>query len=163
MYLSVPIVLLDTPLDVAQCIEDFSTEECLEGNNAWYCETCKARVEAKKKIELWKLPPVLIIHLKRFSFGIGDCATKVSINVDFPLLDLDLTPFCRSPQRDLPIYDCYAVINHHGSAGMGNLLILRLVSTWDLRRTLYSLCQESSRQRLALLQRLACLRRNQEH
>lgn len=31
----------------------------------WFCERCKVKVEARKKIDLWKLPPVLVLHLKR--------------------------------------------------------------------------------------------------
>lgn len=118
MYLSVPLVSSGSsraPLDVEQCVEDFSTEENLD--EKWFCEKCKKRVRASKTIELWKLPPVLIIHLKRFSFDSRGRSNKISTLVDFPLSDLDLTSICKSPQRDLPLYDCFAVINHHGDFG----------------------------------------------
>lgn len=130
MYLSVPLVHSDgMPLNVERCIEDFSSEERLDGEDAWYCGKCAAHVQARKRIELWKLPPVLIIHLKRFSMDSVGRTSKVSLHVNFPLLDLNLTRYCRSPQRDYPLYDCFAVINHHGDAGMGRSMFLLVTRT----------------------------------
>ena len=33
-----------------------------------YCPECKELVQASKKFDLWKLPEILVIHLKRFSY-----------------------------------------------------------------------------------------------
>ena len=33
----------------------------------WYCPNCEVPVEAVRKCTLWKLPEILIIHLKRFT------------------------------------------------------------------------------------------------
>ena len=33
-----------------------------------YCPECKEFVQASKKFGLWKLPDILFIHLKRFSY-----------------------------------------------------------------------------------------------
>ncbi len=33
-----------------------------------YCPRCKAHVCADKKLDLWNLPEVLVVHLKRFSY-----------------------------------------------------------------------------------------------
>ena len=33
-----------------------------------YCPECKDFVQASKKFDLWKLPDILVIHLKRFSY-----------------------------------------------------------------------------------------------
>ncbi|KAJ8601262.1 hypothetical protein CTAYLR_003279 [Chrysophaeum taylorii] len=117
-YLSVPVV--KSGVDIEQCIEDFSAEERLDGDNAWSCAACRQRVRASKRLELWKLPPLLVIHLKRFDFDTRGRAAKVETYVDFPLVDLDLSAYCQSPQRDIPLYDCFAVINHHGHAGGGH-------------------------------------------
>ena len=35
--------------------------------DSWYCPQCKEHVRATKKLDLWKLPNVLIVHLKRFA------------------------------------------------------------------------------------------------
>ena len=34
-----------------------------------YCPSCKKHQQATKKFDLWKLPKILIIHLKRFSYN----------------------------------------------------------------------------------------------
>jgi hypothetical protein len=44
----------------------YTAVESLDGMNKWYCPRCKTHVPAVKKIEIWKLPPVLIVHWKRF-------------------------------------------------------------------------------------------------
>ncbi|PIO24105.1 hypothetical protein AB205_0036480 [Aquarana catesbeiana] len=47
------------------CLKSFSKEEKLTDNNRFYCSNCKTRRDSTKKIEIWKLPPVLLVHLKR--------------------------------------------------------------------------------------------------
>ncbi|CAN0291470.1 unnamed protein product, partial [Laminaria digitata] len=80
-------------VSLASCIERFCEEETLEGDNAWYCSTCKKHQPATKKLDLWKVPPVLIVHLKRFGGG-----AKISLPVNFPLVGLDLSHVVKSPQ-----------------------------------------------------------------
>lgn len=48
-----------------ECLRLFSKEEKLTDNNRFYCSHCKTRRDSLKKIEIWKLPPVLLVHLKR--------------------------------------------------------------------------------------------------
>jgi hypothetical protein len=42
--------------------------EQLGEDDTWYCPSCKSHVQADKKLDLWALPEVLVIHLKRFMF-----------------------------------------------------------------------------------------------
>lgn len=37
-------------------------------DNPWECPRCRRRVQALKKLDLWKLPPLLVLHLKRFEW-----------------------------------------------------------------------------------------------
>ena len=50
-----------------------------------YCPRCKEHREATKQISVWRLPPVLIIHLKRFSFLNLVMRDKIDKLVKFPL------------------------------------------------------------------------------
>jgi len=52
----------------------------------WYviCR-CKKPVEATKQMSLWKLPPVLIVQLKRFSFKYVLYSDKIDKFVDYPI------------------------------------------------------------------------------
>lgn len=49
-----------------------------------YCPVCKKHQLATKKLDLWSLPEVLIIHLKRFSYT-KFTREKLDSIVDFPL------------------------------------------------------------------------------
>ena len=43
--------------------------EQLSQDDSWYCQRCRMHVQANKKLDLWSLPEVLIMHLKRFNFS----------------------------------------------------------------------------------------------
>lgn len=49
-----------------------------------YCPTCKRHQLATKKLDLWALPEVLIIHLKRFSYT-RLAREKLDTLVEFPI------------------------------------------------------------------------------
>ena len=82
-------------ISLHDCLTWFSQEETLTGNDKWYCSNCKTHQNALKKMEIFKSPDYLIIHLKRFShqrtsfFG----SRKISELVDFPIENLDLKSY----------------------------------------------------------------------
>jgi uncharacterized UBP type Zn finger protein len=55
-----------------------------------YCSKCKDYKMQTKRMSLWRLPPVVIIHLKRFQFT-QHMRRKLRDFVDFPLEGLDLS------------------------------------------------------------------------
>lgn len=99
-----------------QCLNLFTKPEVLAPEEAWYCPKCNQHREASKQLILWRLPNILIIQLKRFSFRTFIWRDKINDLVDFPVRGLDLTTFCIGQKEDhqRPIYDLYAVINHYG-------------------------------------------------
>uniref|UniRef100_A0A674B4H8 ubiquitinyl hydrolase 1 n=1 Tax=Salmo trutta TaxID=8032 RepID=A0A674B4H8_SALTR len=100
-----------------QCLNLFTRPEVLAPEEAWYCPKCQQHREASKQLLLWRLPNVLIIQLKRFSFRSFIWRDKINDMVDFPIRNLDLSKFCIGQKDDMqqpPIYDLYAVINHYG-------------------------------------------------
>ena len=50
-----------------------------------YCSRCKDHCEATKQLSVWRLPRVLIVHLKRFSFANFIWRDKINELVTFPL------------------------------------------------------------------------------
>lgn len=34
--------------------------------SGWNCPSCKEKRDAIKKFDIWKLPPILVIHLNRY-------------------------------------------------------------------------------------------------
>ncbi|KAL1021198.1 hypothetical protein UPYG_G00010060 [Umbra pygmaea] len=100
-----------------QCLNLFTRPEVLAPEEAWYCPKCQQHREASKQLLLWRLPNVLIIQLKRFSFRSFIWRDKINDMVDFPVRNLDLSKFCIGQKDEMPqppIYDLYAVINHYG-------------------------------------------------
>lgn len=50
-----------------------------------YCPQCKQHREASKQLLLWRLPNVLIVQLKRFSFRSFIWRDKINDLVEFPV------------------------------------------------------------------------------
>ncbi|XP_021615796.1 ubiquitin carboxyl-terminal hydrolase 5 isoform X2 [Manihot esculenta] len=108
------------PLSLYTCLEAFLREEPLVPEDMWYCPQCKERRQASKKLDLWRLPEVLVIHLKRFSYS-RSMKHKLETFVNFPIHDLDLTSYVankNSTRRQL--YELYALTNHYGGMGSGH-------------------------------------------
>jgi ubiquitin C-terminal hydrolase len=92
MYLSLPIPRREKKPTLHQCLAEFTKTEKLKSDECWECEKCKHQVRATKKLEIWKLPPILIIHLKRFRFT-DRKREKVKKLVEFPITGLEITSF----------------------------------------------------------------------
>uniref|UniRef100_A0A7N6F868 Ubiquitin carboxyl-terminal hydrolase n=1 Tax=Anabas testudineus TaxID=64144 RepID=A0A7N6F868_ANATE len=102
-----------------ECIELFTTMETLGEHDPWYCPTCKKHQQATKKFDLWSLPRILVVHLKRFSYN--RCwRDKLDTVVDFPIRDLNMSEFVCDPKAGPYIYDLIAVSNHYGGMGGGH-------------------------------------------
>jgi len=52
-----------------ECLELYTQTEKLGENDAWYCPACKKHQQATKKFDIWSLPSLLVISLKRFSYN----------------------------------------------------------------------------------------------
>ena len=113
--------------NIYDCINLFTRKEKLEKDNAWYCSKCKGHKEALKKMEIYKVPPILILHLKRFktskASNIGPFywgqGKKINAQIDFPIEGLDLSSYVLNSDKNA-IYDLYAVSNHYGGLSGGH-------------------------------------------
>lgn len=102
-----------------QCLTLFTEPEKLLPEEAWYCPSCKQHREATKEMSLWRLPPVLIVQLKRFSFKNLIFRDKIDKMVEYPIRGLNLSKYCCKSSTDSigkppPTYDLFAVIKHDG-------------------------------------------------
>ncbi|XP_026374250.2 ubiquitin carboxyl-terminal hydrolase 8 isoform X4 [Ursus arctos] len=118
MYLSLPLAST-SKCTLQDCLRLFSKEEKLTDNNRFYCSHCRTRRDSLKKIEIWKLPPVLLVHLKRFSYD-GRWKQKLQSSVDFPLENLDLSQYVIGPKNNLKKYNLFSVSNHYGGLDGGH-------------------------------------------
>uniref|UniRef100_A0AAZ3QX51 Ubiquitin carboxyl-terminal hydrolase 32 n=1 Tax=Oncorhynchus tshawytscha TaxID=74940 RepID=A0AAZ3QX51_ONCTS len=71
------------PVSLDSCLKAFTSEEELGEDELYYCSKCKTHRLATKKLDLWRLPPILIVHLKRFQFVNGRWIKSQKI-VQFP-------------------------------------------------------------------------------
>lgn len=113
---------------LTDCFREFTQEEHLSGNDAVYCSNCKTHRSVTKQLSIHRIPPLLCIHLKRFSYD-RHVRQKLSTKVAYPEV-LDMAPFVpkdKSGQRDKNYmkgykYILYAVSVHQGGAGAGHYI-----------------------------------------
>lgn len=130
------------------CLLEFTKEEQLGEDDLWYCPRCKKHQQATKKFDLWTVPDILVVHLKRFSNS-RMLRDKIDAFVEFPVEGLDLSEFGGEREvtkrlseqgvdieelglssADEPlIYDLYAVDEHLGGLGGGHYRAYALNST----------------------------------
>ena len=117
--------LVPRTVTLDDCVEAFLQPERLDASDSWYCSECKTHVRAEKKLDLWRLPEVLVVHLKRFSYN-RYSRDKLDTVVDFPLEGLDLSQVVlgsgnsSTSTSEQNVYDLYAVSNHYGGLGGGH-------------------------------------------
>ncbi len=98
----------------------FLQPEKMAGESKWKCPQCRQYRDAEKKIDIWKLPPVLIIHLKRFKYQ-GIWRDKITTLVDFPIEDLNMDRYIlNSKMNTHNDYRLYAMSNHSGTLDGGH-------------------------------------------
>ncbi|KAF7828086.1 ubiquitin carboxyl-terminal hydrolase 9 [Senna tora] len=106
-------------ISLFSCLEAFLTEEPLGPDDMWYCPQCKEHRQATKKLDLWKLPDILVFHLKRFSYS-RYLKNKLDTFVNFPINNLNLTEYVKTKDGQSYVYNLYAISNHYGGLGGGH-------------------------------------------
>ena len=101
-------------MNLYELLNNFNQIEKLSKNNEWLCPKCKMNQLADKKIELYSISEIIIIHLKRFRNN-----KKIETYIDFPIENLDLTPYLPN-KNEKYIYDLFAVANHVGGLHGGH-------------------------------------------
>ncbi|KAJ8577065.1 hypothetical protein ON010_g2141 [Phytophthora cinnamomi] len=85
------------PVPLRHCLDAFTSEEKISEG---YCSSCRQHQEMTKKLEIWRLPPVMVVHLKRFQYT-QTYRRKLGSLVEFPIHDLDLS-CCVAPHIEIP-------------------------------------------------------------
>ncbi|KAM4722665.1 ubiquitin carboxyl-terminal hydrolase 4 [Rhinophrynus dorsalis] len=101
------------------CIQLFTKTETLGEHDPWYCPNCRKHQRATKKFDLWSLPKILVVHLKRFSYN-RYWRDKLDAVVEFPIRNLNMSEFVCDPKACPYVYDLVAVSNHYGGMGGGH-------------------------------------------
>ena len=93
--------------ELDQILRNFSKVEQLGVDEKIECDRCKKFTQALRRMTVWRLPPVLIISLKRAQRG-----AKAISAVQIPY-ELDMAPYLSFERPDTK-YKLYATANHFG-------------------------------------------------
>lgn len=104
---------------LTDCLKLYLNGETIPG---WNCPSCKEKRVAIKKLDISRLPPILVIHFKRFYVDpkeyMCNVYRKKQTYIEFPLEELDMSEFTAAHTDTL--YNLYAVSNHYGSMEGGH-------------------------------------------
>ncbi|KAJ2487589.1 hypothetical protein IWW37_005186 [Coemansia sp. RSA 2050] len=114
-----PVKRAQRKISLEECLAEFTRAEKLSEDDLWFCGKCKEHQQATKKFDLWRVPEILVVHLKRFQHSRA-WRDKIDAFVDFPLEGLDLTQSVAGPNGGELIYDLHSVCNHYGGLGGGH-------------------------------------------
>ncbi|KAF9131092.1 hypothetical protein BGX30_013234 [Mortierella sp. GBA39] len=84
--------------------------------NSWMCPDCQVNRQAFKKLNIWRFPDILVVHLKR-SIHTESTREKIDIFVDFPIHGLDLS-LKDGDKHD--VYDLIGITNYKGGLDSGH-------------------------------------------
>ncbi len=106
-------------LNLLDLLENFGKKEKLTEENKWFCPKCKKEQLAEKKIEIFTIPEILILDLKRFKNNL-----KLGNLVNFPIENLDMEKYIIYNEKKVNnnLYDLFAVANHYGGLNGGHYI-----------------------------------------
>lgn len=118
LHLQLPI-LDNSTMHINDCFNEYFKSETLDKDNLWFCSKCNHNVSAIKKLNLWSMPKILVVQLKRFNTP----SLKNNNTVVYPLEDLDISNWMDPLNKEsitYPTYKLYTIINHIGNQDGGH-------------------------------------------
>jgi hypothetical protein len=110
-------------LQLGVCLSEFCKMQELTLDDNWRCPQCREFREGKQSLDIWRLPDILTIHIKRFNCS-ARWREKITTKVNFPLSGLDMNEWCHnespSIQHGSNVYDLIGVMNHYGGMTGGH-------------------------------------------
>ena len=102
--------------NIFECLDIYSSDEELRGENAWQNDKTNRKEDVKKNIIFWSLPTVLIIDLKRFN----NVNKKIHTMVQSPINDIDFSKYISGYNAIEYKYDLFGTGNHSGGVNGGH-------------------------------------------
>jgi ubiquitin carboxyl-terminal hydrolase 36/42 len=116
---------------VHTALKTFLKVEKLTSGNEWKCDGCNKKVQAFKQMSICKAPNVLVLHLKRFSFG--NFMAKITKPIQFELF-IEIP--CSGEAKGTAQYDLIGIVVHHGhSSHSGHYVAFVKVSEFSFMIT----------------------------
>ena len=109
---------------IHECFDKFSEKETIDLK----CDNCGEKSQTSQ-IELWRLPDILVVHLKRF-YNERNYLNKIDSLIKFPIKNLNMSTLMLNSKKNSGLciknsennffYDLFAVVNHNGSISSGH-------------------------------------------
>lgn len=119
---------MDLSLDIKNkstlynCLDSFHKQERLHDFD-YHCDNCKTSKDAIKRLSIHKLPPVLVLQLKRFEHLLNGNSIKLNDFIEYPAY-LNMRDYCSSEGPDVVvpdlIYELVGVVAHKGTVNEGH-------------------------------------------
>jgi len=104
-----------------ECFEGMASDEDFDGDNKLFCGKCKKHQHSKRSIKFFRAPEFLVVHLKRFEQRNALHRVKLDMEVELPVEELDLSPYCHMMlAATRPMYSLCGVVHHRGSLNFGH-------------------------------------------
>ena len=123
LTLSLPIKNMNT---LEECLANYIAPITLDENNMWYCEKCKRKSQAEKKMSIWSTSDYLIISYKRY-VNLMITSVKDDRSIKAPFRGLDMSHYTEDNKPYENIYDLCAVTVHSGNMNNGHYIIARKI------------------------------------
>lgn len=105
--------------DLKRCLEYYTKDFYMTGNNRIYCSKCKSSVKGISRIKIVDLPEILVINLRRV---VGN--NYYSHYVDYPV-NLDLSKYIKGDKLDYStLYTLKGIIQHYGNDDGGHKIAI---------------------------------------
>ena len=107
--------------NLKESLNSFFEGEILDGDNKYFCEKCKMKVRAEKKITVKDLPQCFVFVLNRFEYDYDKMIrNKISNYCELPDV-IDMTPFYDGVEVDSDLhFYLTGMIIHRGSSEIGH-------------------------------------------
>jgi len=91
------------------CLLHFSKEERMTGDSKWDCPRCHCKRDATKRLVIWRLPPILLVILKR---SVKSASGYDDDDDDVSLLVTNANVKKRKRKKKTPQNESYTEVNN---------------------------------------------------
>jgi ubiquitin C-terminal hydrolase len=125
--LSIPINKNTTNTDIFsldECLSNFINDEKLDKYNKLKCSICFIKNRSNIKIQIWKAPKILVIHLKRFiTNNYGIVTSKITNRVNYPINNFNIINYFHpdSPFKNNTYYNLIGINLHYSIGDIGSV------------------------------------------
>ena len=98
-------------IDLSDCFNEFTKIEILNEENKWFCQKCNQTKQGINQLNLFAVPKILIIQLKRF-ITINLIKKKIHAKIKFPFENFNLSKFVKYKEESGNLYKREDVISN---------------------------------------------------